>query len=127
MKAAPKLVAAPGIDMEAAINHLDGDQIVEQEVLDSEGNVVKKGGHKVVLRDLCINGLLAADTTATEKDKLDRFMLAMLVNKKRHPKLRAADLKLLMSRISAIYPPLLVGRAAELLDPNSLPEMESGE
>jgi hypothetical protein len=128
MKAAPKLVdARPNIDMEANILGLDGKELTEPPTVDSEGKVVREGGQKIVLRDLCRNALLRDEKDLDPKGKLDRFLLAMLIEKKRRPRLSVGDVKLLVDRIGAIYPPLLVGRAWELLDPNAVKHLDGDE
>jgi hypothetical protein len=90
---------------------------MESPILDIEGNPIEESNRTIVLRDLCINALLRDEKDSTPKDKLDRFLLAMLIKAKRRPKLRSEDVTLIKDRIAAIYPPLLVGRAYELLDP----------
>jgi hypothetical protein len=116
MKPTALKAVQPTIDMEAPI-------------LDMDGKPIPKGDGEAVLRDICINALLAPGKDEAgggdAKDKLDRFLLAMLIRKRRRPKLTSDEVTLLKKQIATIYPPLIMGRAWALLDPAAVVEREN--
>jgi hypothetical protein len=127
MKVAPKLVdARTNIDMESPILGLDGKELDDPAIVCECGKIARPAGRKIVLRDLCRNALLANEEI-DPKEKMDRFYLATLIEKKRSPRLASEDIALLKARIGKSYPPLFVGRAFELLDPASVKHLGGDE
>ncbi len=132
-------LAPKTFDMESPIRNLDDKQL-EETVPDPnskltsfcpECNTTNQAvtSRKVTLRDLCVNALTSADKDASDIERLDRFALALLIKKKRHPRLTSDDITLIKKRVSAVYfLPIIYARVVELLDPAAMPKArEDGE
>lgn len=75
----------------------------------------------VTLGFVASSALLAPDEPRQQsqggEDKAARFALALKVHGASKVDLKAEDIALLKARIGAVFPPIFVGRAYEILDP----------
>lgn len=91
-----------------------------KEILDLENNAVKsEAGEVVTLKSVSTTALLnpRAGVEPNADAAVKKFSLAMTIHGAKGPvDLKAEEVVLLKASIGAIYAPLVVGRAFELLD-----------
>ena len=74
----------------------------------------------VTARRAIVNALMAADPKLEGSEKLKRFTLAALINKKAKVDLTVEQIALIKTEVARGYGPLVVGRVYELVDPACL-------
>lgn len=128
MKAVEKKAEAPAraINFDAQILDLD-DRPVQNEEAGDDGEIVRK---PLTLRTMVLAALTGPEIEIgpdgrprpvhiDEGVKLQRFVLAMVVKKRKAPRLKLEDLSAIKKRIDNYYTsPLLVARAFQILDPD---------
>jgi len=91
--------------------------------VDLDGGVITEGtGQNVKLKNICINALMANSPDEKNLSAEKKFYRAQLAEKiylegKGAIDIRTEDIVMLKSQISKLYPPLLVYRAFQILDP----------
>lgn len=101
------------IDMTKAIKNLEGDNLNNP-----ESKLKEK--EPLMMRIVCVNSLLTQtqdDKNIDGNEKAKRFELAMRIYTEKEIDLNVDELKLIKDLIGKIYPPLVVGRAYQILDP----------
>ncbi len=68
-------------------------------------------------RQAIINALMLADPKLEGTEKLGRYLLATLINKKDEVDLTNEQVTLIKAEVARCYGPLVVGRIYELVDP----------
>lgn len=87
-------------------------------ILDLDKKPIKDGEKDFTLATACCNALLTPEQGETSgEEKVKRFRLAEKVYDGGEQELSVDDVALLKKLIGKIYPPLVVGRAFEILDP----------
>lgn len=121
------------IDFTAKILDLSGETILAPAI---PGR--KDEPRDFILRDVCTNALLSMAMRAAPdgnfypaeaidgKEKIRRYRLADKIFGTLEPiTLKAEDVVLLKDRIAAIYGPLIMGRAWDLIEPQTEPDPEA--
>lgn len=89
--------------------------------IDGEADILEsddEGALPVTLRKVCTSALLTTGRQElTEKEKVNQFFLAQKVALTREVELTPEDVVLLKRSVGKLYPPLVVGRVFEILDP----------
>ena len=99
-------------------------------ILDIKNKPVKNEDKEdVLISDLIVSALLNAEVKSDELHrKSKRFLIANKitnnVTKDMSKILKNSDKTEIMDAVKTISPPLVVGRIAEIIDPNSLQEVE---
>ena len=83
------------------------------------GKPIKNGEIDFLLSDVCMNALLSPDDEKEPEEKVRRYKLAVKCSNGKDPELSVEDIALLKKLIGRVYPPLIVGRAYEILDPEN--------
>ena len=107
---------AAEVDFSRRITDLDGKDIPAS---------ADKGANPLDLARVAGLALLAQspdDARMAQEAKLARFNLAIKVHSGGRVDLTSEEVTLLKGAISAAYPPLVVGRAVEILDPPAKPK-----
>lgn len=88
-------------------------------ITDIKGAAIKNGDDDFLLSDVCINALLTPDQSEEADEKVKRYKLALRCSNGADPDFSAEEIVLIKKLIAKNYPPLVVGRAFEILDPES--------
>jgi hypothetical protein len=86
-------------------------------ILDRKGEPVKAADMTITLEDVAANAVLTNNPKHSGKQKAELFALALKC--KGETTLSAEDIVKIKEAIGENYPPLVVGRAWELLDPKA--------
>lgn len=83
---------------------------------------MKDGDKIILLKHISINALMSTIPNQelkleTGEVKLIRYTLSQKINKGKEVELSVEEISLLKERIGLFYPPLLVGKSYEILDP----------
>ena len=116
------------INFDAPILDLKGKPMMEKQAAENSvnGNQPRFIDVPVTLGSISAFALLAqkqGEKDVSGKEKASRFKLALRVSEGEHD-LKAEEVVLLKDRIAEVYSPLYVGRAWEILDPESTTEQD---
>jgi len=81
------------------------------------GKPIKNGEVDFLLSDVCMNALLSPDDEKEADEKVKRYRLAVKCSNGADPDLSVEEVALLKKLIGRVYPPLIVGKAYDLIDP----------
>lgn len=102
-----------------------------QPIVNFEGQQMKdETGKPVILCLVALNALLTPipNETITGSEKAKRYALALKINERPgEVNVTAEELALLKEQIGKVYPPLVVGRAYDLLEEKPVPKLVASE
>ena len=101
------------------------DMLQHLKALDPEENIKDGDGTLITLRSACTMALLGGEQRSlTEKEKVDRYILAQKISLCAKIELTADEIVLLKSAVGKSFGPLVVGRVFEIVDPPSMPKSD---
>jgi len=92
------------------LKNLDGEDLIEP---DAKGEV-----SKVLLRNILVNALMIPAEKDTGQQKVEKYMLAMDIQKHEEVEVTPEQIVLLKSVIEKPYGPIVVGPVFQILDGN---------
>jgi hypothetical protein len=91
-------------------------------IRDLKGEVIKDGKNDLTLSTVCCGALLTPlpdETNLSADEKVRRFKLAVKLCDGGQQDLSSEEITMLKQLVGKVYPPLTVGRAFEILDPDA--------
>jgi len=88
---------------------------------DIDGKPIPDGEGQATLGRACANALLIDDRDASGDEKVKRFLIATKIrDAKKINDLPVEDIALIKKLVAKAFPPLIVGRCWEILDPKKV-------